>query len=158
LGHRADAVTMFQKAVALNPNDQENVGNLADGYRWASDKDKARAAYQQAIALANKALQVKPGDADIMGYLALYYAKNGDSKRGLDLIRRARAIDQNGSKLLYRQAVVDTIAGQQADALESLKEAFQKGYAVALAKNDPEFMPLEMNPDFGKLLAQFAPK
>jgi serine/threonine protein kinase/tetratricopeptide (TPR) repeat protein len=158
LGHRTDAVTMFQKAVALNPYDQENVGNLADGYRWAGDKDKARATYQQAISLANKALQVKPGDADIMGYLALYYAKNGDSKRGLDLIRRARAIDQNGNKLLYRQAVVDTIAGQQADALESLKEAFQKGYAVTLAKNDPEFMPLEMNPDFSKLLAQFAPK
>jgi serine/threonine protein kinase/tetratricopeptide (TPR) repeat protein len=158
LGHRADAVTMFQKAVALNPNNQADMGNLADAYRWSSDKDKARAAYKEAIALANRALQVKPGDAETLGYLALYYAKNGDSKRGLDLIRSARAIDQNDNELLYQQAVVNTIAGQQADALESLKEAFEKGYAVTLAKNDPEFTPLQMNPDFSKLLSQFAPK
>ncbi len=59
---------------------------------------------------------------------------------------------------MYEQAVVNTIAGQQADALESLKGAFQKGYSALLAKNDPELKPLEMNPEFGKLLAQFSPK
>jgi serine/threonine protein kinase/tetratricopeptide (TPR) repeat protein len=158
LGHRTDAVTMFQKAVALNPNNHQYAGNLADGYRWLGEKEKAQATYQQAIQLAYKALQVKPGDADTLGSLALYYAKSGDPKRGLDFIRRARAIDQNGNELLYQQAVVQTIAGQQSDALESLKEAFQKGYSVVLAKNDPELKPLEMDPAFGKLLTQFSPK
>ena len=56
LGHRTDAVAMFQKAVALNPNNQTWAGNLADGYRWSGDKDKAKAAYKRAIALAHKAL------------------------------------------------------------------------------------------------------
>ena len=60
--------------------------------------------------------------------------------------------------LLYVQAVVDTIAGQKDEALESLREAFQKGYSVVLAKNDPEFKPLETDPAFGKLLAQFGPR
>jgi serine/threonine protein kinase/tetratricopeptide (TPR) repeat protein len=158
LGHRTDAVTMFQKAVALNPNNHEYAGNLADGYRWSGEKDKAQKAYQQAIQLALRALQVKPGDAATLGYLGLYYAKNGDAKRGLDFIQRARAIDQIGNDLLYQQAVVDTIAGQQDDALESLKQAFQKGYSAVLVKNDPEFKPLEMNPAFSKLLTQFGPK
>jgi serine/threonine protein kinase/tetratricopeptide (TPR) repeat protein/TolB-like protein len=158
LGHRTDAVTMFQKAVALNPNNHEYAGNLADGYRWSGEKDKAKATYQQAIQLALKALQVKPGDAATLGYLGLYYAKNGDAKRGLDFIQRARAIDQIGNDLLYQQAVVDTIAGQQDDALESLKQAFQKGYSAVLVKNDPEFQPLQMNPGFNKLLTQFSPK
>ena len=158
LGHRTDAVTMFQKAVALNPNSQQYAGNLADGYRWSDEKDKAKAAYERAIALAYKALQVNPGNADTLGYLALYYAKTGDTKRAADFIRRARGIDQNGNVLLYVQAVVDTIAGQKDEALESLREAFQKGYSVVLAKNDPEFKPLETDPAFGKLLAQFGPR
>jgi serine/threonine protein kinase/tetratricopeptide (TPR) repeat protein/TolB-like protein len=158
LGHRTDAVAMFQKAVGLNPNNQTWAGNLADGYRWSGDKEKAKAAYQRAIALAYNALQVNPGNADTLACLALYYAKNGDPKRGLDFIRRARDIDPNGNELMYDQAVVDTIAGQQAEALENLRGAFQKGYSVLLAKNDPEFKPLEMNPEFSKLLAQFGPK
>jgi hypothetical protein len=54
--------------------------------------------------------------------------------------------------------VVDTIAGQQMEALKNLRQAFQTGYSVAQAKNDPELKPLEMNPDFGKLLAEFASK
>jgi eukaryotic-like serine/threonine-protein kinase len=158
LGHRTDAVTMFEKAVALNPNNQADVGNLADGYRWSGDQAKAKSTYERAIALAYKALQVNPQDASTLGDLAAYYAKNGDSKKGLDFIRRARSIDANDNELMYKQAIVYTIAGQQADALGSLKQAFQKGYSVLQAKNDPEFKPLEMNPEFSKLLAQFGPK
>jgi serine/threonine protein kinase/tetratricopeptide (TPR) repeat protein len=158
LGRRQDAVKMFEKSVALNPNDQAAVGNLADGYRWAGDKDKAKATYERAIALAYKALQVNPRDASTLGSLAAYYAKTGDSKRGLDFIRRARVIDPNDAELLYQEAVVDTIAGQQTEALKTLRQIFQNGYPVAQAKNDPELKPLEMNPDFGKLLAEFASK
>ena len=159
LGHRTDAVAMFEKAVALNPNSHVDMGNLADGYRWSGgDPQKAKGTYQKAIALALKSLKVNPVDADTLGYVALYYAKNGDPKLGLDFIRRARSIDQNGNELPYRQAVVDTIAGKPNDALASLKEAFQKGYSVVLVKNDPEFKPLEANPEFTKMLAQYAPK
>jgi tetratricopeptide (TPR) repeat protein len=151
-------VKMFEKSVALNPNDQRDMGNLADGYRWTGDKDKAKSTYERAIALAYKALQVNPRDASTLGSLAAYYAKTGDSKKALDFIHRARSMDANDNALMYKEAVIDAIAGQQADALASLRTAFQKGYPVAEAKNDPELKPLEMNPDFGKLLAEFASK
>jgi serine/threonine protein kinase/tetratricopeptide (TPR) repeat protein/TolB-like protein len=155
LGHRTDAVTMFQKAVALNPGDQAAVGNLADGYRWLPDRTKAQAEYTQAIALAYKALRVNPQDASTLGCLALYYAKNGDARKGLEFIRRARSIDAKDNELMYKEAVADAIAGQQTEALSALRQAFQNGYAVAQAKNDPELKPLQTNAAFGKLLAQF---
>jgi len=79
-------------------------------------------------------------------------------QQSIKSFRRARDIDPNGNELLYDQAVVNTIAGKQPDALESLKGAFEKGYSAVLAKNDPELKPLEMNPEFSKLLAQFGPK
>jgi len=158
LGHRTDAVSMFQKAVDLSPNDALAVGNLADSYRWSGDKDKAKAMYERAIALALKALRVNPQDAGTLGNLAFFYAKNGDSKKGLDFIRRARSIDANDNDLMYKEAVVDTIAGQQTEALASLRAALQKGYPVQLAKNDPELKTLAANPELDKLIAGFERK
>jgi tetratricopeptide (TPR) repeat protein len=158
LGQRAAAVTMFQKAVALNPNDNLAVANLADSYRWSGDTIKAKTTYEQAIGLGLKALRVNPQDASTLGYLALCYAKNGDSKKGVEFIRRARGIDGNDNELMYAEATIDAIAGQQADALTSLRAAFQKGYPVQEAKNDPELKPLAANPEFEKLIAQFERK
>ncbi len=158
LGHRADAVAMFQKAVALTPNDDTALGNLADGYRWSGDTAKAKATYEQAIALAYKTLRVNPQDASTLGNLASYYAKNGDSKKGLDFIHRARSIAPNDNELMYKEAVVEAIAGQQADALASLRTALQKGYAVQQAKNDPELKTLATNPELDKLIAGFERK
>jgi serine/threonine protein kinase/tetratricopeptide (TPR) repeat protein len=158
LGRRADAVSMFQKAVALEPNDQGAAGNLADGYRWSEQKDKAKTTYEQAITLALKALRVNPQDSSTLGNLASYYAKNGDSKKGLDFIHRARSIAPNDNDLMYKEAVVEAIAGQQADALSSLRAAFEKGYPVQQAKNDPELKSLATNPELDKLIAGFERK
>jgi serine/threonine protein kinase/tetratricopeptide (TPR) repeat protein/TolB-like protein len=158
LGHRADAVAMFQKALALSPADHEVVGNLADGYRWSGDTAKAKATYEQAIALALKALRVNSQDASTLGFLASYYAKNGDSKKGIEFIRRARSIDAKDNDLMYKEAVVEAIAGQQADALASLRAALEKGYPVQQAKNDPELKALATNPELDKLIAGFERK
>ncbi len=134
------------------------VGNLADGYRWSGDTAKAKATYEQAIALALKALRVNPQDASTLGFLASYYAKNGDSKKGIEFIRRARSIDAKDNDLMYKEAVVDAIAGQQADALASLRAALEKGYPVQQAKNDPELKALATNPELDKLITGFERK
>jgi len=158
LGRGADAVAAFMKAVDLGPNDHKALGGLADGYRWSGDKDKAKATYEKAIGLALKELRAKPRDASTMGYLALYYAKNGDSSKALDSVHRARSIDAGDRDLMYQEAVVDAIAGQQADALASLRAALQKGYPAELAKNDPQLKNLAPNPDLDKLIAGFQGK
>jgi eukaryotic-like serine/threonine-protein kinase len=158
LGHMNDAVATFQKAVALNPKDHVAVGNLADGYRWSGDKARAKSTYEEAIALALKSLRVNPQDATTIGYLGFYYAKNGDAKKGLDFIHRARSIDGNDNSLIYIEAVVNALAGQQTEALASLKAALQKGYPVQQARNDPDLKVLANNPDFDKLIASFASK
>ena len=58
--------------------------------------------------------------------LAHYYAKNGDSKKGLDFIHRARGIDANDYELMYKEAAIDAMAGKQADALASLAPRSRK--------------------------------
>ena len=158
LGRHADAVKMFEKAVAMNPNEHTAAGNLADGYRWSGQPEQARKTYQRAIELAQKALRVNPADASTMGTLGSYYAKNGNTREGLDYIRRARNMQPDDIQLIYQNAVVNLIVGEQAEALKNLREAFQKGYPLEEAKVDPELKTLQSAPEFGKLLAEFSQK
>jgi tetratricopeptide (TPR) repeat protein len=158
LKNYGEAVKMFEKAVELDPNQETAVGNLADGYRWSGQKEKAQVTYDKAIALAFKELAVNPRQAETMGSLALYYAKKGDQTRSLDFIHRARKIDSADVGLIYTQAVVENIAGQQALAVQSLKTAFQKGYPAEDANMDPELENLKSRAEFQALLKEFHQK
>ncbi len=154
----SESVQMFQKAVEMSPNDETFVGNLADAYRWAGDKNKANATYDQAIALAYKQLQVNPRDASALGHMALYNAKKGDLAQANDFLKRARAIDSSDVYLIYTAAVVATIGNDQKTAFDSLRSALKKGFATDDMQADPEFTNLRDKPEYQALLKEFAPK
>ncbi len=156
LGRYAEAAKMFEKAVKMSPNEQLAVGNLADAYRWLGQRDQALATYDRAIALALKALQVNPRDSSTLGSLALYYAKKDDANRGAEFIRRARSVDPNDNNLLYKEAVIHSLASRSAEALQSLREAFQKGYPPEEAKSDPELRKIWVTPEFERLVKEFS--
>jgi len=148
----ADAAAMFEKQVNLNPNDETATGNLADAYRWSGDKAKANATYDRAIALAQKALKVNSRNTDAMSSLALYFAKKGDAATAQQYIKSARALDKDNKDLIYYQAVVETLAGRDDDAVKTLADAFQRGYPTDQAQADPELAKLASRPDFTQLL------
>ena len=154
----AEAVQMFQKAVEMSSGDETIVGNLADAYRWAGDKNKANTSYEQAIGLAYKELQVNPRDANALGHMALYHAKKGDTAQAKDFIKRARAIDSSDVYLIYTSAVVDTVANDPKSAVDALRAALQKGFATADIEAEPEFTPLHDRPEYQAMLKEFAPK
>jgi tetratricopeptide (TPR) repeat protein len=155
LKRRQESVAAFEKAVQLNPNQEVAVGNLADAYRWAGQPEKASVTYDQAINLALKELEVNPRNAAAMASLALYYAKKGNAPRASDFIRRARALDENNVEYMYSEAVVRTLAGRTQEAIQSLRRAFEKGYAVSDAMGNPELQKLQSLPEYQKLLAEF---
>ena len=149
---------MYEKSIELSPNQELEVGNLGDAYRWSGQKDKAAATYDRAIALAQKELAVNPRNAEKMGALALYFAKKGDMRMAQQYIRRARTIAPSLVELIYMQAVVDTLGGKTADAYTSLRAALEQGYPAREAQNDPELGTLANQPQFQQLLAQFGNK
>jgi serine/threonine protein kinase/tetratricopeptide (TPR) repeat protein len=150
-----EAVQAFEKATELGPNQELAMGNLADAYRASGQKDKAMATYDKAIALAFRDLQVNPKNTSAMEDLALYYAKKGDSEHSLEYIHRARGIDKKDLELIYGQATVENLVGRQADALQTLREAFSRGYPVKNAQDDPEFANLQNVPGFQALVKQY---
>lgn len=153
-----EAVQTFEKAVEMNPNDPDIMGNLADAYRWSGHADKAQSTYDKAIALAYKELQVNPRQAGAMSSLGVYYAKKGDTTQALQFVHRARSIDPANIQFIYNEAEVRALANQPAEALKSLREAFQKGYSPEEARNDPELKRLEGLPEYAELLKEFTPK
>ncbi len=153
-----EAARIFEKAAEMNPNDEVVLGNLADAYRWSGQSSRALAAYERAIALAYKELQVNARNASAMQSLALYYAKKGDSMQALDFIRRARSLDRNNVQIIYAEAVVKALAGQSNEALDALREAFRTGYPPEEASTDPELKNLRTRPEFERLIREASRK
>jgi tetratricopeptide (TPR) repeat protein len=149
-----DAVTVFEKATALNPNDAITMGNLADGLRWAGQRDRSVATYGTALTLAFKELQVNPKDTTTLAMVSQYYAKSGNDSRARDFIQRARAIDPKNAALLYYEAVVHALAHRNEAALASLEKALAGGYSAREAAEDPEFQELARSEAFGRLIKQ----
>ena len=103
LGKYEDARANFEKASRMSPQQAVLVGFIADCYRRLGNAAEARKTYDRAISLAYQTLQTNPRDAKSLADLSLYYAKEGDTTRGLEFIRRARAIDPEDVDFLYRK-------------------------------------------------------
>ena len=153
-----EAVPMFEQAAKLDPGSENIAGNLADAYRWAGKTQQANSTYEQAIELGLKGLTVNPRDAARMGRIAQYYAKKGDKVHAADFIRRARAIDPNDATLMYTEAVVNWLAGNQDVALSNVKDALNKGYSPQDLRNDPELAKLQTLPQFAEIAKQVPSK
>jgi tetratricopeptide (TPR) repeat protein/class 3 adenylate cyclase len=153
-----EAVAALEKSAKTHPNDEVVVGNLADGYLWSGQREKAKATYKKAISLAIADLGVNPKDTSVLGDLALYYAKTGQAALADYYIRQARSVDASNAELIYCEAVVRALANQQAEAMSSLRLAFERGISPRQAKLDPELKSLQGRPEFQKLVAEYLNK
>jgi eukaryotic-like serine/threonine-protein kinase len=156
-GRFQDALPAFEKAVELSPNVDGWLSNLADGYRWLGQEEKAKETYDRAIALAYKALQVNPSDAVTRSRLGTYHAKKGDAAEGLRLVLEAEAADRNQLLILYDVAKVRMLAGQDDEALAALRKALTAGYPARFAQDDPDWKRLAGDPRFQALVRESRP-
>jgi eukaryotic-like serine/threonine-protein kinase len=156
-GEFAEAVTMFERAVGLSPNNEQFVGNLADGYRQAGDRQRASDTYDQAIALAYKELAVNPRSAQTRANVGRYYAKQGRPDEARRFLREARSMAPANVNITYAEAQAAALAGRTDEALKVLDEALAAGYPVVIARADPDLATLRASPGFTALIARHAP-
>jgi tetratricopeptide (TPR) repeat protein len=154
----SNSADMFEKAVALNPNNSVTMANLADSYRAGGQQDKARAAYQQAISLGYKELETNPRNTSVMAEIALADAKLGNAQEAQSLIKRVRTMDKNNVNFIYEESVIDALLGRGSDALKVLQEALQKHYPAEFVGGDPDLQSLQSNPEFTNLIKKYSEK
>lgn len=143
-----EAVEAFRKAIELNESDWQVWGNLGYIYSWMDDRDEeADEAFNQAISLAELDKEQNSRDPFVYSYLALYYAKTGNSELALQRIRTALSLSADSSEILANSSEAYEILGQRQKAQELLEEALSLGYPVQQIRRNPEFVSLLVETD-----------
>jgi serine/threonine protein kinase/tetratricopeptide (TPR) repeat protein len=149
LGRYSDAATVYAKAVEMTPKSYRYWANLGDAYRWIpGSEDKARDAYEHAIDLAGKQIELNEHDLDARSRLAECLAKRGRFQDARAQLKAAMAIDKNDLETMHRAAIVAMLAQNYEEASRWLTEAVQHGFNKAKLERDPEFAILRQKPSF----------
>jgi len=149
----AEAIPMFKEAIRLKENNCTLWGNLADAYRYTPRYSyKALEAYQRAIQLAKKELEVNPKDALLLGQLAFYYAISGDHKNALLEISKARNLAPNDVTVLHKCVQVYELVNQRDRALQVLQEFLDRGGSLEEIDRDPDLFELHGDSRYRQLV------
>jgi serine/threonine-protein kinase len=154
----AYAMTMFEKAIELGKNDYVSWGNLADTYRYTPGyQEKAEQAYQRAIQLSEKELEINPKDSEILSKLAHYYALSGEYKKALDKNAKARKLAPNNVEVLRKAVFVFELTNQRDQALQALEEYIRRGGSMEEIRKDPDLSKLRKDPRYQQLVKRKGP-
>jgi len=146
-------VEYTQKAIALRPQKYDYWGNLADAYRMVrGEADKARMAYNQAISLAKKQLEVNPSDTDVLSSLALWHSRIGDLAGARKYLDAALQTSPNDVDSLRIACLVHLEAGEHQESLKWLEKSVRAGYPREQLLANPELASLRSKPEFDRLV------
>jgi tetratricopeptide (TPR) repeat protein/predicted Ser/Thr protein kinase len=150
----ADAARLLEEATALDAQNYEIWGNLGDAYYWAPGlRERAPAAYRQALELGEEQRKINSRDAHMLSYLAGYHAMLGEKDKARSQIEEAQRLAPRDPEILYYAAMVYVQAGDQKKSLDELERAVAAGYPVAGVRDTPNFSVLESNPRFRALIS-----
>jgi len=149
VGRYSDAASAYAKASAMSPSSYRYLANLGDAYRWIpGNEPKSTAAYDSAISLARKQIELNDRNADAHSRLAECLAKRGKSAEAQAEIGAALRIDANDVNSIYRAAIVSLLAGDEKRAATWLHAAVLHGCNPAQIAKDPEFAILRQKESF----------
>ena len=157
-GHYDQAASMFQEAIKMNPLRDLYFGNLADVYRQSKHWEKAQESYDHAIELASQQLQINSQNAEILGRLAMYYAKKGNSSGAAEArekIALARSLDSKDNQLMFIEAIVQAISGNKPKAFDAVRKALENGYSAQEILHDPDLAIVRSMPEFNALIKKY---
>jgi Flp pilus assembly protein TadD len=155
----AEAATLFERAAAIDPQNYELWGNLGDAYYWAPGlRASASEAYRKAVELAEARRQINPRDANLLSYLASYYAMLGKRIPAQERISEAVRLAPNDAEVLFYSAVVHSQFGETAKVLDALERSVAAGYSRETIRDTPNFTGLQGDSRFQRLISKSNPQ
>jgi serine/threonine-protein kinase len=145
----ASAARAYEKALALETNDYRVWRNLGVSYYWApGEKQKAREALEQAVALGEKQLLVNPRDAALLVDLGDCQALLGKAARARELLKRGLALAPDDVEVQHTAAAAYEQIGDREAALRWISRALDSGYPRSRVDDDPGLVALRADPRF----------
>ena len=153
LGDFPEAVTANRRAVELAPSSSGGWLALADALYYSGALDEADRAYRSVIELSRKQLAVNPKDVESMTFLAWSSAMTDSFETASVFSEQAVELDPADPYSHYFRALVLLKMGDADGALESVKDAIETGYPVAMLAAEPILRELRQDSRFVSLLA-----
>lgn len=113
-GRNAEAITQYQALLAANPDNALLLNNLANLYLKIKDT--------RALEAAEKAYKLNPAHPDIQDTAGWVLVQQGDLKRGLELLRKAREAFPQAPAIRYHHAVALAKTGDGRKARQELEQ------------------------------------
>jgi tetratricopeptide (TPR) repeat protein len=139
LGNHAEAEASFRAGIDIWPNFYPLWGKLGAALERQGSAEESRDAYEKAVEYALAVLEINQKDARAMYYLASYLAHLGRFAEAVEWSQKAREIVPRDPAAHYFAAIVDSLAGNDDAAVDSLAEALQLGYPVRTVREDVYF-------------------
>jgi serine/threonine-protein kinase len=152
-GRYAEAIASLELAARSSPKNFQIQANLGDAYRAVKKPANAAAAYARSIALAREQLRLNPRDATAHSYAATGLAKTNHAAEAAAESKQALDLDPKEPSILLDAAVVAALAGQSAEAMDSLRKAVAAGYCRTIIGQQPEFERFRKDPAFQAIVA-----
>jgi adenylate cyclase len=152
-GDLEPAAELWEKAIEVDPENARIVQILPQIYVSMGRESDARRAYERALGVAERYLELNPADLSARlnrasGLMAL--------GRREEAFEQAQSVIESGSqdqRILYNTACFYSLAGEVELALETLTKTVDAGYAAAdWARSDSDLDSIRQDPRFEQLL------
>jgi tetratricopeptide (TPR) repeat protein len=150
-----EAIDSYQRALAMNDKDFRVWGHLADCYRHApGGSGEATRLYHEAIARAERELEIDPRSATAMACLSEYHAHLGNHVEAERRLASALRIRPQDPELNFYGVLVCESLGDRAGALEKFRRSLEEGYSLVEFERNPDLAAFREDPDVKQALAK----
>jgi adenylate cyclase len=155
-GKKDRAVYWFRRAAQARPEDYQAPTLLGSALRGLGLVAESNEAFRTAVDLAQKHLEVDPGDTRALYFSAIAYCQLGERRDlALEWADRALAIDPEEPQVLYNVACVYALQGLFEKAIDCLAKTLTHGELwLEWMRNDPDLESLHDHPRYRALAAE----
>ena len=145
---------MTRKALEINSTDWRAWSNLGLAFEWLDRRSEADEAFRSELARLEEIAKVSTDDVEAQAERGLLYSKWKLRGKAVPLIEAALARAPEDPAVLVRASDAYENLGDRSRALELVKQALAKGWALADLENDPGQQNLLRDPRFLEIARQ----
>jgi TolB-like protein/cytochrome c-type biogenesis protein CcmH/NrfG len=156
LGDLEGALSYYQAASDLKPQDEDPWRMLAALHRKLDNVDAAQSAAINVIEIVSRKLEASLDDVVLLSRLAEAYARFGGKEETHAIVRRVLEQDSADGLALYYAACAHALLGEVEHAVHLLRRAHESGFRAVThtARSDGAFAGIRGRPEFTRLVAE----
>ncbi len=148
-----EAAALVDRAIEANGDDYNTFIPFLNCLSRLGRRDAVANLRHQQIGVLEKQLELVPEDVRARILLAGQYAAAARGDEAVRQLQTAVALRPGDSNVLYNAACTYALLGSKAEALETLKKAFDAGYGnFEWVARDPDLAVLRDDPEFQRLV------